>query len=287
MSISEGNNMEENVKENMVKLSTDDIKQNIFALLLIFQECCIKHDLTFYLCGGTLLGAIRHKGFIPWDDDIDVCISRPEYNKLRELYKNEQIFPDYIRLICYEDGNFGYPFMKLLDTRTMVEKDYYDKDKSDCLWIDILPVDGLPADERELKAAYRKADKARKMLALSKAKKGAGRTKARKFIKYFASPFVRLMGENRYAQKIVDIASRYSYEASDYVGILTWGLYGPGERMNKQEFVKSEQVMFEGSVFSTMSCWKEYLSNLYGKDYMQLPPEEKRVTHDMVAWKKL
>ena len=280
------NNVVENTRENMIKLSTDEIKKNILALLLTFQEFCNKQGITFYLCGGTLLGAIRHKGFIPWDDDIDVCISRPDYNKLRELYKKQQVFPDNIELICYEDGNFGYPFMKLLDTRTAVEKDFYDKDKSDCLWIDILPVDGLPANERELKEVYRKADRARKMLALSKAKKGAGRTKVKKVIKYFAIPLVRLVGDNKYAQKIVDIASKYSFEKSEYVGILTWGLYGPGERMNKQEFLKSEEVVFEGRVFQTMSCWNEYLSNLYGKDYMQLPPKEKRVTHDMVAWIK-
>ena len=79
------------------------------------------------------------------------------------------------------------------------------------------------------------------------------------------------------------LTARYPFSVSRYCGGVVWGLYGPGERMVKDEFMKSDTVTFEGHRFPAMSCWDSYLSGLY-KNYMELPPEDKRVTHEMTAW---
>lgn len=88
-----------------------------------------------------------------------------------------------------------------------------------------------------------------------------------------------------FTKRMCDLAKRYSYHTSRYVGIIVWGLYGIGERVPKDEFEKKVNVLFEGREFPAMSCYKKYLSGIYG-DYMKLPPKEKRKTHDMVAYRK-
>lgn len=271
--------------EQKIPISGDEVKKTIFEILLEFQKICDRYQIHCYLCGGTLLGAVRHHGFIPWDDDIDVCVSRPDYDRLRKLNQETNVFPPHLKLVCYEDGSLSYPFMKLLDTRTRIEREYLNDDSSDCLWIDIFPVDGLPDDEKENALLYQKADKARKFFMVGKAKAGTGKTKLKSAAKMVAVPVVKMLGTKRFAEKIIHIAMQNPYGKTDHVGILTWGLYGPGERMERADFEQSAVVSFEGKEFSTMSCWKQYLTNLYGADFMQLPPESKRVTHDMKVWK--
>ena len=104
-----------------------------------------------------------------------------------------------------------------------------------------------------------------------------------KYLKYILKPVVSLYGKKRCVNKLENIAAEHPYNESDYVGIVTWGLYGVGERMLKTEFEKAVEVEFEGRKFPAFLCWDSYLRGLYG-DYMQLPPVEKRKTHDMVAF---
>lgn len=92
-----------------------------------------------------------------------------------------------------------------------------------------------------------------------------------------------LYGKEKLIDKLITMGKLYPYESSDYVGIVTWGLYGAGERMLKSEFERETEVEFEGYKFPAFSCWDSYLHGLYG-DYMKLPPIEKRLTHDMEAY---
>ena len=121
------------------------------------------------------------------------------------------------------------------------------------------------------------------MLLLCDANLGEGKTAFRKWSKYILKPLANLYGKKNLIRKLVSIGKTYPYETSNYVGIVTWGLYGAGERMLKSEFEKATEVEFEGQKFPAFSCWDSYLRGLYG-DYMQLPPIEKRQTHDMEAY---
>jgi len=264
----------------MKRLSAGQVKQIELDILLKFNRFCKEHGLRFYLAGGTLLGAIRHKGFIPWDDDIDVCMPRPDYERFIKIYPvNEKN----LRLLTRGRDKFDAPFAKLARTDTIVKYQYTDSEIGKHIWIDILPVDGLPHDMNKVKDIYRWCNIYRQIYYKADSTLGQGKTTLRKYSKYIIRPLANLYGKKRCIDNIEKLAAQNPYETSDYVGIVTWGLYGAGERMVKTEFEKSVEVDFEGYKFPAFSCWDSYLRGLYG-NYMELPPVEKRQSHDLDAY---
>ncbi|WP_415944289.1 LicD family protein [Megasphaera elsdenii] len=262
------------------KLSEREIQLSILKILRYFDSYCKKYKLRYYLTGGTLLGAIRHKGFIPWDDDIDVCMPRPDYEKLIKMF-NDNADKRY-SLSSYDVGNSYRPYAKILDLTTKVIAKTSEDEQH--LWIDVFPVDGLPDDGEKIKNIYQSCGRYRDILNLARCKLGTGKTPLRRMSKYILQPLARLYGEDRLVEKIENIARSHNYENSKNVGVITWGIYGTSEKMLKCEFEQPTEVTFEGDEYPAFSCWKSYLSNLYG-DYMKLPPIEKRKTHEMEAYR--
>ncbi len=266
----------------MKLLNSYQIKENEVKILLDFDNFCKTNNLKYYLAGGTLLGAIRHKGFIPWDDDIDVCMPRLDYEFFVKNYA--PLKSNYV-VKSSSLKTLTSPFAKIINKNIYINTKYNASEANKNLWIDIFPVDGLPEDRDEVEKIYKKCKFYRTILLLVDAKLGKGTTIFRKYSKYILKPLAKLYGRNRCVDKIEQIAKSNSYETSEYVGIVTWGLYGVGERMLKAEFEKSVEVEFEGHKFPAFSCWDSYLRGLYG-DYMQLPPVEKRKTHNMTVYLK-
>lgn len=264
----------------MVRLSAEQIKKIELDILLKFYEFCSQHGLRFYLAGGTLLGAVRHKGFIPWDDDIDVCMPRPDYEKLISSFSMQG---ENLTLRRRGIDGFDAPFAKLVRTDTLVKHEFFNSEIDRHIWIDIFPVDGLPDDIDKVKAIYRQCDIYRLIYYKTDIVLGKGKTTFRKYAKYIIKPLAKLYGRKRCIDNIEKIAARVPYEEANYVGAITWGLYGLGERMLKSEFEKPVEVTFEGHIFPTFSCWDSYLHGLYG-NYMELPPIEKRKTHEMEVY---
>jgi lipopolysaccharide cholinephosphotransferase len=266
----------------MKQLDASELKKVILQILIEFDQFCSRHDLLLYPAGGTMLGAIRHKGFIPWDDDIDVCMPREDYEKMMQIFPRDPIARKY-GLIGYELGNAEFPFVKVIDKRTKVEQRYSNSDENSCLWIDVLPVDGVPDDVVKSRDIYRKVEKYRKILMLNFANPKEGKTRMKRIFKRFVIPFAKMYGTKRANEKIIALAKSTPFQSAHHVGIISWGLYGTGEIVDKKAFVQPVPVEFEGYQMSAMSCWDEYLSGIYG-DYMTLPPAEQRQTHEMRAW---
>ena len=266
----------------MKNIKLIEIKKREIEILLKFDRFCKLNKLKYYLVGGTLLGAIRHKGFIPWDDDIDICMPRKDYEFFIKNFSSDK---NNLEVRCNLLNNFDLPFAKIVDLDTIIDSKFDESENNKHLWIDIFPVDGLPENIDEVKIIYDKCNFYRTILGLTTAKLGEGTTFFRKYSKYILKPLAKLYGRKRCVDKLEEIAKSNSYETSKYVGAVTWGLYGIGERMLKSEFEKSVEVEFEGHKFPAFSCWDSYLTGLYG-DYIQLPPVEKRKTHNMTVYLK-
>ena len=266
----------------MKYLTAREIQLYELDILYKFVEICKEYNLRYYLSGGTLLGAIRHKGFIPWDDDIDLAMPRKDFMKLVELSKG---FKDekYEFFFFSQDSGYLLPYGKFVNKQTFIDSKFSKDEVLKHLWIDIMPMDGLPENERLVRKIYRKAEFYRQIIKLCNAKLGEGKTLLKKYAKYIFKPIAMLYGKKRAINNLNKLALTYDYESSKYIGAVSCGLYGIGERMLKSEAENSVLVDFETGKFNSFGCWYSYLTGLYG-NYMQLPTKEKQVTHGMKTW---
>ena len=253
-------------------------KNMLKKIIKYFDE----NQLTYFVCGGTLLGAIRHKGFIPWDDDVDILMPRPDYMKLQSIALTKKI-DESLDVHSFELGNLNDPFCKIYNLNTVMER-YNSLDEYDThMWIDVFPLDGLPESDRKTKRIFQKSIFWRKLLMIRKLKDErvieGSKTKIEKILKPFVKFFVDFLPKKFYVKRINKLCLKYPYEKVKYVGGIAWG-YGPKEKMLKSEVDKIVKVDFEKMKVKTFSCWDYYLHNLYG-DYMKLPPKKEQIAHIM------
>lgn len=264
-------------------LTLEEIKAEELKILNAFAAFCKMHELKYSLAGGTLLGAVRHKGFIPWDDDIDVLMGRPWYDRFlsfRDKFESEHGY----RVVAYRGTRIdATPYIKIVNDSILVKADI--ESSLQKLWIDVFPVDGLPEDETDLECLYSRASRLRKAIIVSGVNPSSGSTKAKKIAKVAARALLSVPAVVAEAGAKLDKLGRaIPYGSTPYVGGLTWGLYGSGERVSYEGFENQTSLPFENYEFTCMSCWREYLTGLYG-DYMKLPPVNMRVSHDVTAWR--
>ena len=265
------------------KLSLRELQLEELKILKDTVKIIEKYGLRYSLCGGTLLGAIRHKGFIPWDDDIDICMPRDDYDKFLQIIKNEKIHDDY-EVLSNELNNSIYPFSKVINKQICIEaKSSVDK----FLWIDIFPIDGLPNDDRLVTKQIKKIE-FRKGIIYEKTTSFREIWKERrpvinKVLKVILKVVSYLIPINIISKQMNKIARQYNYDKSEDVGGYIWG-YGSREKMAKKFVDPFIDVDFEGEKFKAFNGWNVYLTNLYG-NYMKLPPEEKRIDHKIIAIK--
>ena len=264
------------------KIEGEEIKQIELQILLHLDALCKEKGLRYYLCGGTLLGAVRHKGFIPWDDDIDVLMPREDFETLLAM-EQEQTGEERYAVVSWRSGKSIYPFLKLVDTHTLVKEDKMDARFQTSIWIDVFPLDGMPDDEAIIRKKYRQMYWGQMILltAYGEAKKGA--SAPARLIKHLIIPIMRRMNNRKVCEWMNRVSSEYPVETSPFVGGILWG-YGPQEKMPKS-FLDPVPLSFEGHELPAPSCWDYYLTQLYG-NYMELPPEDKRERHNFLAWWK-
>lgn len=265
------------------------IQKESLKILDTVATLCDKLNLRYYLAYGTLIGAVRHQGFIPWDDDIDIMMPRQDYTVLIQYFLDhaEELKP----LELYSIYNCPeYPYMITRISNSEYELDVHnEKPYGLGLFLDIYPLDGMGNSVAEYEALKNKASRYSSLCFLSTrlhCEKGNTKKKWKMLVKYPAFLFARLCGKNVFINKLEAMAAGCDYDSSAYVGCLVWGSDGVKGVFPKEWFADTADVLFEGRTFKAPGNYDAVLTRLYG-NYMQLPPEKDRIAHHFYkAYKK-
>ncbi len=255
----------------MANYDIRNLQMRILNILLAFDKVCTEHGLRYCICGGTMIGAVRHKGFIPWDDDLDVSMPRPDYERL--IAHSAEWLPSPLEFVCAEnDPDYPLPFGKIQDaSTTLIERPhlYY---LGGC-YIDIFPYDGF-ADNKLIRwwqctkyAYYRKC---LYLVHRDPYKHGRG-----------PSSWIPLLARKMYTMRGLQKRIRQILTKNDYGKASLASSYTDGF---KNAFPKKVcdyygPYEFEGHTVQGIADYDSYLRVMYG-DYMQIPPENKRVQHN-------
>lgn len=265
------------------ELSLREIQEEELKILISFDSFCKRHNLMYSLAGGTLLGAVRHKGFIPWDDDIDVSLSRIDYKKLLDLkdaFEKETNLEFFSHLV---DDLTIAPFIKIINPSIFVSSQLETSAPRN-LWIDVTPVDGVPESVQEIEKLFFSMKCYRFLLSVYTAKFNASVKLFNNIVRTICKPLVVFPIFKKLLCKVITRqAKRIGYGDTNLVAAISWGIYGTKEVLPFKGYESKVKIEFEGRSFCAMSCWDMYLSQLYG-DYMKIPPKNFRKTHSITAW---
>lgn len=262
-------------------LDAAQLKKVLFGILRDVHSFCERNGIRYCLYGGTLLGAIRHKGFIPWDDDIDIAMPRPDYERFCETYSSDR----YSVHTFKTDPDYLMPFAKVCDDRTVLVENRYPH-ISLGVNLDVFPLDGVDS----LEDARRKEIRRRNLYFFLDLRNVSPQQIRREYrhwffrtVQHFA---LRLVPNRLLVGRFERDMAKTRFEESPFRGCVVWG-YGVSETCPASVYsIFEETKPFESGRFHVQNGWHEYLESVFG-DYMQLPPEDKRKTaHSSRAWWK-
>lgn len=241
------------------------------------ERICNEHNIKFCLTGGTLLGAVRHKGFIPWDDDIDIAMSREDFEKFCDICKTKLSKNYYLHYIN-TDNKYWLTFAKVRKNNTLLdEKNISHLNVKKGIYVDIFPLDAIQTNSGLLFKVKSKLIKLIQIILVYKIGINFNKNKSNLVrILLFAFPikffhkicnYLMTLDSKKKNKYIVNYSSIYNVKKE----LFPYDCYFP--------FVNIE---FEGKTFYAPNKYKEILSQVYGDDYMKLPPKEKRITHNPV-----
>ena len=274
----------------MKEMTLREIQMFSMEILKVVHRFCVENDIKYSLSFGTLIGAIRHKGFVPWDDDLDIMMLRPDYDRFCRTFKAQgfEVVSRHTRKDCL------ISFARVCDTeRTCVQSmEPWIREQGNLgLWIDIFPVDSVPDDYesfhklwQELKVPHEKALKLRKSLrpfTKERPFKYNLNTLKKKFLSIFKPK------PEYYLDRKESVVKGLKFGSTNHLAQL--GYIGEEAYVEAQAMKEFILVPFEDTKFYVINGYDEFLTSRYG-DYMQLPPEEQRVPQqDYIhfCWKDL
>jgi lipopolysaccharide cholinephosphotransferase len=249
--------------ENKRRMTLKDMQQTEKEILHYVDGLCGKYNLRYWVCGGTMLGTMRHKGFIPWDDDIDIFLPWKDYLKFIELFEENENY-SMIGMGTSDENDFSDPFAKVVYKKTIIDENIGTVHKVNPLCIDVFPLIGLPEDKAKRTLFFKKYQEVN-----------------RQIWEDFYSENGNLEVFAKWYPKQREFLEMYDFDKSKYVGVLGTA-YGDRDATTREVYSDTMRKAFEDIEVNVPIGYKEYLDNLYGKDWMQLPDESKRQSHHNV-----
>lgn len=268
----------------MNPMNQEQLKTAQRAQLIIAKEIrriCLKHDIKYTLVFGSMIGAVRHRGFIPWDDDLDMAMERKEYDRFVECCK-EDLNDAFTLQTCETDPDYLWTFLKIRMNGTLFRSEWDNETNVEGVWVDIFPVEKAPRSASKLKRMNIRYKAMLRALHIKKGmtgylENGAAKKLLRSLLKFYGSFY----SARRLMEKITKLTTRYSYDHSYESDALFCNdaLYN---RLSRDVFDHYVEMPFEGENFLLVSGYDRWLRQEYG-DYMQFPPEEERENHHNIS----
>lgn len=261
-------------------LNDNEIKYELKEILKNVDMFLKKNQLKYTIYGGTLLGAVRHQGFIPWDDDVDLGMLRTDYDKLVKLLSEKNQINNNLKGIGFELGEGDWPFIKIVNQNITVKEGKVNISKY--LWIDIFPIDGVPNHFQKF-YFFRVRYVLRKLFFYKRAQLykitySESKSFLKRFVDGIISFTVRFISSELILKIYIRQCSKYDIENSNILSENVWGTKVFPITM----FEKTMDFQFEDIVVQGICDYDKYLEILYG-NYMKIPPEKERINHDLKA----
>ena len=261
----------------MGEISLRELQNKSLEIALYFKDFCNEHGLLFYMCGGCCIGSLRHKGFIPWDDDVDVFMPRDDYEKLKELWPKYANTEKYACVYAGKNRVDGNLFVTIRDNETTAIKPYQvDMDISHGVALDVLPLDGWPDGKMKRKMQVFWA------LVYSLYCAQTVPVNHGKAVSVAGKIALTLVPSKKLRYKLWKLAERkmtkYPIKKCNYITELCSGPYYMKKQYPREAFDKAIWVDFENVKMPIPQGYDVYLRTAFG-DYMKLPPKEKQKPH--------
>ena len=248
--------------DNLRELQLTEL--NILKELLPIFE---KHSIPYFALGGTMLGAVRHQGFIPWDDDIDIGVPREDYDRLLSL---EEELPAHLHFTSREgDPDYVYYFMRVVDERIKLRNRRFEVEEILPAWVDIFPLDGLPNNELRRKLHEKKILFSRAVFQLSRFENIVNTKRSRPLLERAIIRGIKtlrlqnLIGRD-FAYQLMDrTLKQFPYAGSNY-NVNAMGAYRMKEAFDKHVFGEGALYPFEDIMIRGAENYEAYLTQLYG-----------------------
>jgi len=272
--------------------AADDTNKKVQELTLytlnVFIDFCETHGLRYYFTGGALIGVLRHKGFIPWDDDIDIGMPRSDFDRFHKLLTTEM--PEGFG-ICnrYTDPNWHFAMSQFIDLKSEIEIHLAEQPRKAHIWIDVFPLDGLPQNKilRWLRVKNILYHRYLVQIANISTQVDANRSrpKSERLIIAFCKivPVGKFIDTNKTINALERILRKSDFDKCEWCGNML-GRYREKEVVKREWFGLPIKGKFEGQEVNIPENSDAILKTLYG-DYMQLPPEKDRVAHNVTILK--
>lgn len=246
------------------------------------KRICEKHNIKYFIIAGTLLGAVRHGGFIPWDDDMDIGMLREDYEKFLKVAKTD-LGADFFLQTPETDKNYGLPFAKILLNGTVLVEATAGSNAKKGIFIDIFPFDVAPQNEAD-RENHNKQTYFYKRLLLAKLNYNVcAKNDYVKRAVYFALKILSAFySHDKLVAKLEGEITRYNNQQSEDI-VNIGGAYGYKKETIKADWVRDTvEIPFEDMTISAPVDYIKYLETFYG-DYMTPPPEDKRYNRHSVT----